>query len=627
MEKTYTVKEVSNILGYSTNSIYSFLKEKRIIGIRVGKGRFRISQSELNKILHLQKNEVPQLKVQNTPTIAMNEEQNTLPIQGEDIFEKHLENLRSSVPSLFDWFISLISIVTSLTVVTFVRNFEGQYGITLTQFLNPIKINLLLSGIGLFIINYLGKTKKGWYYIFYSLIILNFCAQAVILLLGKDLLGFFYYGITTIVILIHLILNLKGTVTFRVYIAILSIFYPLILVFYPSAVDLNIISSFTGISSNIVLYLLPILFIVINVINYFSEKTKNVFFWFGFLILCFNLAILSYIYSAKIYWNNSFVILLLIQFLLISTCWNDLEQNYKENRKIISNIFTDLLLVFVVIISIIWIIQNNNKNNIQQTLINRLVYGKSILENMLESSTDKIESFANNETLRNEIEKKDYLSIDKSSKDFFTYTTYFRRIIFADKDGEIRSIYPDANLVVKNVSFREYFKKVKSNKKTYISSVYETQVNGVKKQVVSINTPILDKENNFIGILIGSLDLDKISIRTQQIASQENNEYFILIDRDGNYIFVPENIILTGEEKINLTRGSNHSLNIKEAADNNNRLIEVHDKIEDTDWTIVIRRPLMNIYNFDTTTNIFLNSIFLLSGIAIIILNFIHLNR
>ena len=55
MPATYTVKQVSKLLGYSTNSIYTFLKEKRLKGVRIGKGRFRIPQSELDKFLQVEK--------------------------------------------------------------------------------------------------------------------------------------------------------------------------------------------------------------------------------------------------------------------------------------------------------------------------------------------------------------------------------------------------------------------------------------------------------------------------------------------------------------------------------------------------------------------------------------------
>lgn len=191
MEKTYTVKQVSDILGYSTNSIYTFLKEKRIVGIRVGKGRFRISQSEMNKILHLQKNEVIQTRVQNVPITQIVEPQMATIQLEENGFEKHLESIKVSAPALFDWFVSLISMIIGLTMIMFVRNFEENISTRLLQFLLPIKINLLMAGIGLFILNCLNRARKGWFYIFHAVITVNFFAQALILFFGKDILGFF----------------------------------------------------------------------------------------------------------------------------------------------------------------------------------------------------------------------------------------------------------------------------------------------------------------------------------------------------------------------------------------------------------------------------------------------------
>ena len=49
MKKTYSVSETAKILGYSTNSIYGFLKEGLINSVRIGKGKFRIPEKEIEK--------------------------------------------------------------------------------------------------------------------------------------------------------------------------------------------------------------------------------------------------------------------------------------------------------------------------------------------------------------------------------------------------------------------------------------------------------------------------------------------------------------------------------------------------------------------------------------------------
>ncbi|KKP37572.1 MAG: hypothetical protein UR23_C0002G0002 [Candidatus Roizmanbacteria bacterium GW2011_GWA2_32_13] len=627
MEKTYTVKQVADILGYSTNSIYTFLKEERIVGIRVGKGRFRISQSELNKILHLQKNEVVQSRVQNVPITQIVQPPVTIPQPEETIFEKHLEHVKGSAPSLFDWFISLVSIITGLTMIVFVRNFEESANMTLSQFLLPVKINLLMAGIGLFIINYLNRTKKGWFYVFYTIIIVNFIGQALILLIGKDLLGFFFYGLTSIIILFHLILSPKGTITYRIFIALLTIFFTIILILFPSIINLNQISTITGLPTNLILLLWFFLSCLTNIVIWLSEKEKNIIYWTSFIIVSLGLTYFSYLYSTQLYWNRTFIFILMGQFLLISSFWSSLDQNYRDNRKIVINIFTDIVLIFLVIMSIIWIIQNNTRINTQQTLINRLVYGKNILEAILNSSTEKMESFTNSELLREAIDKKDFSNVNDLVKNFFIYSTNFRRVLMANKDGNIKSIYPFVDMTTTNISFEEYFKQVKSNKKTYISNLYETKMNGTKRQVVSINVPIFDKQNNFIGILIGSLDIDMISVHLQQIASLENKEYFLLLDRTGEPIVIPENTGLSKGEKKQLINNIDNSISIGEALDSDNKLIEVHDRVDDIGWSIAIRRPLLNTYNLDNITNVLLNLIFLISGLLIIVFNIVHMNR
>lgn len=53
MSRSYTVKEASLILGFSTNSIYTFLGNGRLKGNRGNsqKGRFRIPHSSLEKFI------------------------------------------------------------------------------------------------------------------------------------------------------------------------------------------------------------------------------------------------------------------------------------------------------------------------------------------------------------------------------------------------------------------------------------------------------------------------------------------------------------------------------------------------------------------------------------------------
>src|SRR3990172_2537397 len=92
-KKTYTVKEVSDLLGFSTNTVYKYLDEGKIKATRLGKeGRFRISADEINRL-------VP-------------ESRETVSPQAVDIPASGLLGLPRimNAPSLFDWFTSVLAV-------------------------------------------------------------------------------------------------------------------------------------------------------------------------------------------------------------------------------------------------------------------------------------------------------------------------------------------------------------------------------------------------------------------------------------------------------------------------------------------------------------------------------------
>ncbi|MFA6081411.1 MAG: DNA-binding protein [Patescibacteria group bacterium] len=621
MGKTYTVKEVADILGYSTNSIYTFLKEGRITGIRVGRGRYRVSQEELGKLFHLKETQEIQATVPPQKSISVETNLTESSIKEIPSLSLHLEKTEDIRPSLFDWFISLTSIVTGFSMILFVKNFEEFSKVSLSQFFIPIKINLLMAGIGLFVINYLHQAKKFWYKVFYLIISINFIGNALLLFIGKDINGAFYYVIALFVMLLQLIFKQKGTITFKIFITILTVSFPIILFFNPSSISINQTSPSH-------FYLMPAILItlVISMITFLwacCRKRSGALNWISFIFVSMILVYLSYIYSTQLYWSRSLNFILVIIFLLVTSFWDSICQNYKENQRIIANIFADIILIFFVIISLIWIIQNNLKASVEQALINKLTFGQNIVTSAIDSSKDKIEALSNNGLFKEALEKKDLIVRDELIKNVFIYSSSFRRLVLTDKDGNILINYPQANLLVQDISFRDYFKEVRSTKKTYVSDTYEPVINGVKKKVVSINSPILDSQNNFNGILVGSLDTGLIADHLRQITIRKNKEYFILIDGTNQLISAPENIELSSNEIKHLTNNPD----MEESLDLDNKLIQVHSKIKDTNWTLAIRRPLTNIYNPNNATNLLLNLIFIFPGLLIVYLNIIHINK
>lgn len=626
MNKTYTVKQVADILGYSTNSIYTFLKEGRIVGIRLGKGRFRIPQEEVDKILLLKKSDTLEQSVLANETVKTT----SMDVQEKiPSLDRHLDKIKDNSPSLFDWFVSLMSIIIGFTMIIFVRNLEEFSKVNFFQLLSSIKVNLLAAGIGLFIVNFFHQVRKNWYFIFYLILLINFVAYAVILFLGANLFDFYLFFLLSVMMILHLALNLKGALTFNIFVILLTILSPLILYLVPSAIDLDSIAKLSGQSNGVVVAIWTFLMATINLVILLSQKNKKLSYWVSYFLMSLGLSYFVYLYSLHLYWSRALVYVLIILFLLIASFWVRVSNSQQEYRRIMNKIFSDLVLIFFFLISLIWIIQTNIRDFAKNEMINKLVYGKIFVQTNLSSAKLKLETLAKNQQIIEAMEKGDKDTLDKLIKDIFIYAENYRRILVANEKGDLLTNYPKAEIGYSNISFRDYFKYVKANKVSYIENVYQTLVNGEKKSVISLNTPILDKDDNFIGVIIGSLDIGYMTNKLGQTANLNNGEYFILVDGRNNLIVDPKNIKHITDQEIEILTSSNISNNIEvvESLDKNSRIFQVHDNIENTQWKIVLRRTLESTYSFDNKTYVLIEVIILIVGFVLIISNIIHLRE
>ncbi|MFA5770624.1 MAG: DNA-binding protein [Patescibacteria group bacterium] len=611
MNKTYTVKQVADILGYSTNSIYTFLKEGQIVGIRIGEGRYRVSQEELNKILHLKKSQemIPE------PTVI----RKSTPV---------VEPIKDSIPTLFDWFISLVSIILGLSLVLFVRYFEEPLKIPLSELVFPMKINFLIAGMGLFIVNLFNRARKKAFFIFYLIIFINFLAFSTFLYLGKDILGSFFFVLMPIVMIFHIIFNKKGTISFAILVTILTIFSPIIMILTSSVIELSEIIKATGLDRNVVILLWSILVIIVNLYIWLFKKEKKLINQASFIVIATGLGYFIFLYSAQLYWSRALVNILIIIFLFILSFWDEINENSQENQRIKTRVFISLTLIFFVGTAFIWVIQNNIHSYVQNELVNKLVYGRNLSESMILTSKDKLEILSKNKSLIEAIKKNNIDTLDGLIKDVFQYSSTFRRVLVADEKGNLLTNYPYVNVDYANIGFRDYFKQVKETKKSYLSNIFQSSADGQKRYVVSINVPVLDEENNFRGILIGSFDINSLANKLQSIANTKNKEYFIMVDKLGGLIISPGYVNQLTETEIRQLVGNvSKGVNIEETLELENRSLQIHDKVDDKEWTIAIRRPLLNTYNFDKLTNFLI--VFSLIGFSLLViyLNIFHLKK
>lgn len=221
MSATYTVKEVANILGFSTNSIYGFLKDGRIQGVRMGKGRFRIPEQELARVLHLSKKPQEE-EVKQEPEIT--------PAH----FLTHIEAEDSL--SLFDWFIAGIALLTSFSTLLYSPSLSILRSIGLGPILAFVASLCVVAAIGLCLTDFRAGIKSVWRNPFLIVLLLCFILLAILHAINGDPLYGILLGIVAVVIITHIIGKLRSMISLCLITCGFILAYPLVVLLFPQYV-------------------------------------------------------------------------------------------------------------------------------------------------------------------------------------------------------------------------------------------------------------------------------------------------------------------------------------------------------------------------------------------------------
>ena len=118
----------------------------------------------------------------------------------------------------------------------------------------------------------------------------------------------------------------------------------------------------------------------------------------------------------------------------------------------------------------------------------------------------------------------------------------FLNMYFADRHAKTLAFYPEFNargesMVGADFSFREHFKNLLNEPRTYISPVLKG-IGGTEKLLCTIVAPFFDKSGRFDGFVLGALDLEKIGKIIRQ-AGLDRNVYAVVADDRGQTVYAP----------------------------------------------------------------------------------------
>jgi hypothetical protein len=188
---------------------------------------------------------------------------------------------------------------------------------------------------------------------------------------------------------------------------------------------------------------------------------------------------------------------------------------------------------------------NNTNENNNSLLLNELTNIKNILESKV---TKLVTALQIASSLPQILQPPDVNLIDpkvkgipedadiekrKIAKILLDQFKEFSSIDFLLNNGDIYFDEPfkdQLNRTVTNLAFRDYYQAVVQTKKTYLSDAIISKTTG--RNLAVIATPVINNENNIIGILLGTINFNNYDKFLQSLNLQ-NNTRLVLIDKTG----------------------------------------------------------------------------------------------
>jgi hypothetical protein len=189
---------------------------------------------------------------------------------------------------------------------------------------------------------------------------------------------------------------------------------------------------------------------------------------------------------------------------------------------------------------------NNNINENKSSLLNELEYIKNILESKVTKLATALQIAS---TLPQILQPPDINLIDpkvkgipedadlekrKIGKILLDQFKDINSILYYFNNGDIYFFEPfqdQLNLTATNFSFRDYYQVVNQTKKTYLSDAIISKAT-IGTNLAIIATPVINKENNMTGILLGAINFNNYDKFLQSLNLQ-NNTRLVLIDKNG----------------------------------------------------------------------------------------------
>lgn len=611
-KKTYTVKEVAKLLGYSTNTIYKYLNEKSIKAVRLGdEGRFKIPANEVERLL-LEKGKSVEPVISEPSPIT-------------EILPTVTAEVKNS-PSLFDWFVAFLSISIGLSLSLFPISFATQAIAVYQKITTPMQILLVLGGFAILITDVLRLKRKYWVKAVKVLVIIDFFALTIFFAIIEAIplaIGCFSIALT---MGISLLKEMTQVTRFLVFTNLLLFLLGVGGLLKPENFLLSKIVEIN--KTNIFRYFIAwFVALISNVyISFFvARKSRKVLWAVTGITALVATFYATYAFSEGL-WSRTVFCVVFASFSVLFPFADEFESFTLRSKKELIGSLAWLLALFVIGLLMLYYIYRSFESYAVKELNQRADTAADVIVNFMDGNLSKISVFASDEELLTSMRNYSGSNIELANNNlrqlYKAANWTFLRVALFNNKGVVVDTYPfsPASQGI-NASDRDYFRMVKAGSAVYVSGITQLSTPGLAPAVV-ITMPVKDQNGSFLGAVSALVDLDELKRRIGQVKFGDSGT-FLLADSSGNYIIpsTPEKILTKAEPGSYTMRGVYGESGDAEGMDGNGNLSLISFRqVDKYGWGIVAQQPVNEVLVPYSKTVFIVFLVFVVSGVGSLVL-------
>jgi excisionase family DNA binding protein len=550
MSKSYTVSEVAKKLGYSNNSIYGFLKDGLIKGVRIGKGKFRIPESEIEKF-EVSKSERPVASSATGLSVPVSAVLPT-PRPGKSLSDLSGETAvhtlklwfgeRVGLPKLFDWLTSLTSIILGVSLFLYSSQMDVLSVGRLSIWMNPIRLAMIFGGIGLILAAMVQEevgSKLNITNLFRYTLAAAFLGLSIVLLASGDIDGCLIHGLFGLAILVEALTGVRSSTVYMLYIFGLLISVFVVYSFFPEGSGLSMITAgLRSILGGLGWILSVVIFILImaGLYGYFLDKKflKNVSFIYG-VLLC----VLALYYGVGNYWSRAFAMLLAGMIGMILPSWEKFKARLASDRSLVFKMFGSVLICFSIPILLISVVQGTLIKNAYRGLADKAEFAKVELENTISDLEQGGNDLASNSNFVTAFVAGQGTELANQLRFLSMGRPMVAVVGLVNSNGKGIASYPAAQVFSTfDFSTVEFLTSVMKTGNSYISNNLESLLPGVNNDLL-VAVPALNKKGVTTGTLVVALSGVNMTNELHRVGQKTLGQGVMVVGEGGKAIVHP----------------------------------------------------------------------------------------